>query len=119
MNGRNLLRAAWACHATLFAAVMLGIAGSSVPAAGRIALATAAAAPLLLAAPGLYRARRYTFQWLALALVVYAGVAIVEVVASLGRSAAAAVALLAALLEIAFLYLLNRSAREAPRARRE
>src|SRR5690606_21636531 len=59
MNGRNLLRAAWACHATLFAAVMLGIAGSSVPAAGRIALATAAAAPLLLAAPGLYRARRY------------------------------------------------------------
>lgn len=119
MSGRSLLRAAWACHATLFAAVVLGVAGSSLPAAGRIALAIGAAAPLVLAVPGLYRARRYTFQWLALALVVYAGAAIVEVVASLGRSVPASVALLAALLEIALLYLLNRSARAAPRARRE
>lgn len=119
MSRRNLVRAAWVCHATLIAAVVLGVLGVSLPAAVRIVVAAAAAAPLLLAIPGLRRGSRYTFQWLALALVVYAGAAIVEVVASLGRSFASAVALLAALLEIALLYLLNRSTPAARRAMRE
>ncbi len=114
MSRDRLLLAAWTCHAVLIAAVVAGLLGASLPAAGGLVAAAAAALPLLLAVPGLYRARRYTFQWLALALVVYAGAAIVEVVASLGRSLAAAVVLLAALLEIALLYMLNRS----PTARR-
>jgi uncharacterized membrane protein len=56
------------------------------------------AAPLLIGLPGLLRGRRYTYQWLSLALGVYAGYAVMESVANpVGRPWASAAALLACL----------------------
>src|SRR5690606_18396342 len=110
-------------HLTLLAAVSIGLAraelGGTVSGnvAVRAVLVAAGAAPLVLAIPGLYRGRRYTFRWLALALVAYAGLAATEVVASLGTSVAASIALLAALIELGL--LLSRSGATPPRATRE
>lgn len=115
MSRSRLLRAAWVCHAVLLIAVVIGTLFTAADAGVRAALTVAAAAPLLLAIPGLRRGKRYTFQWLALVLVVYTGIAVVEVVVSLGRSLPAVAALLAALIELALLYSLNRLPSTTPR----
>lgn len=119
MSACTLLRCAWLCHAVLLVAVVSGTLSVSGGAGVRAALTVAGAAPLLLAVPGLLRGKRYTFQWLALALVVYSGFAMVEVVVSLGRSLPAAVVLLAALMELALLYSLNRLPSPRPPGTRE
>jgi uncharacterized membrane protein len=117
MSARTMLIAAWCCHGVLLAAAMLGLLTASFDPGVRGVLAVSAAAPLLLAIPGLRSGRRYTFQWLALVLVGFAGAAAVEVVASLGRSVLASAVLLAALIELALLFVLSRS-RPAPRPAR-
>jgi uncharacterized membrane protein len=103
-----LVLVVWACHGTLLGAVSLGLLTSSLPVAARAVLAAGLALPLLAALPGLRKRRRYTYQWLAFALVAYSGGAAVEVVATSGRSPFASTALLAALIELAILYTLNR-----------
>lgn len=118
MSGHTLVLAARLCHGVLLGAVLLGILGSALPLAVRAALAAAAALPLAAAVPGLVRRRRYTYQWLAFALVAYAGGAAVEVVATSGRSPFATIALLAALIELGLLFALSRAGR-APEASRE
>lgn len=123
MTRRALDAALGLSHLTLLAAVSIGLARAELGGAvsGNVAvravLVAAGAAPLVLAIPGLYRGRRYTFRWLALALVAYAGLAATEVVASLGTSVAASIALLAALIELGL--LLSRSGTTPPRATRE
>jgi uncharacterized membrane protein len=114
MSARSMLIAVWCCHGALLAAALLGLLTSSFDLAVRGVLALVAAAPLVFAIPGLRSGRRYTFQWLALVLVGFAGAAAVEVVASLGRSVLATVVLLAALIELALLFALSRL-RPAPR----
>jgi len=118
MSGNALAVAAWLCHGTLLGAVALGILGSALPIEVRAAFAAVAALPLAAAIPGLARRRRYTYQWLAFALVAYAGGAAVEIVATSGRSPFATIVLLAALIELGLLFALNRGAR-APEASRE
>ena len=103
---RPLELALWISHAGLLAAATLGIVAAELGAPARAALLVLAAAPLLLALPGLYRRRRTTYQWLALVLVPYAGLAAAEVVATLGASAFGSLALLASLVELALLFLL-------------
>ena len=57
--------------------------------------------PLLLAIPGLAAGRRYTYQWMSLALAVYAGYAVTEAVANPpARAWASAAVLLSGLLFI-------------------
>lgn len=109
MSGATLVRAAWLCHAMLLAAVTLGVLTSGWSIGARLTLAALAAAPLLAAVPGLRRRRRYTYQWLAFALVAYAGAAAVEVIAAAGRAPFATAALLAALIELWLLFTLNRA----------
>ncbi|HEY8432835.1 MAG TPA: DUF2069 domain-containing protein [Sandaracinaceae bacterium] len=119
MSANALVGAAWVCHAVLLAAVTVGLMTSALPLAGRAMLAAAAALPLAAAVPGLARRRRYTYLWLAFALVGYAGAAAVEVVATSGRAPFATVALLAALIELGLLFMLSRRAPPRPRANRE
>lgn len=99
------------CHALLLGACAALVASAPLGTAPRVALLVAVAAPLLLAVPGLLAGRRYTLQWLAILLVLYIGGAMVELVVR-GRAAAAVLALLAALAELALLLttLRNRSA---------
>jgi len=118
MSANALVVAAWLSHGVLLAAATIGILTSALPLPGRVALAVAAALPLVAAIPGLARRRRYTYQWLAFALVGFAGAASVEVVASLGRSPFAATVLLAALVELGLLFTLSRPARPRPPANR-
>ncbi len=108
MSRRVLVRAAWICHAALLAAVTFGVLTSAWSTGVRLTLAAVAAAPLLAAMPGLRRRHRYTYQWLAFALVAYAGAAAVEVIAAAGRAPFATLALLAALVELGLLFTLNR-----------
>jgi uncharacterized membrane protein len=56
------------------------------------------AAPLLIALPGLVSGRRYTYQWVSLALAVYAGYAVTEAVANPAARIWASVAVLLACL---------------------
>lgn len=57
--------------------------------------------PLLLAVPGLAAGRRYTYQWMSLALAVYAGYGVTEAVANpAARAWASAAVLLSGLLFI-------------------
>ncbi|HEX6992613.1 MAG TPA: DUF2069 domain-containing protein [Gammaproteobacteria bacterium] len=118
MSANALVVAAWLCHGALLAAATVGLMTSALPLPGRVALAAAAASPLVAAAPGLARRRLYTYQWLAFALVGYAGAAAVEVVATSGRSPLATIALLAALVELGVLFTLSRAARPRPPANR-
>ena len=118
MSGNALVIAAWLCHGALLGAATLGIMMSALPVPGRIALAAAAALPLAAAIPGLLHRRRYTYQWLAFALVVYAGAGAVEVVATSGRSPFATIALLAALIELGVLFTLNRTGGPPPQGNR-
>lgn len=119
MSRDALVFAAWLCHGALLAAITFGLLTSELPWPVRIAVAAAAALPLVAAVPGLRQRRRYTYQWLAFALVAYAGVAVVEVVATSGRSPFATLALLAALIELALLFTLNRARPSPPPANRE
>lgn len=100
--------ALWLSHAVLLIAAVLTLATAEFNVLLRIILAVAVAAPLLLAGPGLYRARRATYQWVMLLLVIYIGMAVLEVVATLGASMFSSVALLAALCELAILVRLIR-----------
>jgi uncharacterized membrane protein len=110
----HLHRAALVVHGTLIFAVAAAVGLEPGP---RLAIAAVAALPLLLAVPGLVRGRRYTCQWLAVLLVLYAGAASVEVVAAAGQAHAAALALLAALAELGLVLALIRGFR--PTATRE
>jgi uncharacterized membrane protein len=76
-------------------------------------------APLLATLPGLLTRRRRALVWLALLLVVYAGAAVTEAVASAGAQWAASVAALAAVIELAVLPILSRRDRSRPQAARE
>ncbi len=105
-----LRRAALAAHGVLCVATAVGVARLGIPPAARAVLLVAALAPLAAAWPGLYRGRLYTYQWTALTLVLFAGASIVEVVASLGGAVVATLVLLAALVELALLFLLSRRA---------
>lgn len=98
-------------HAVLILATAAGIAVAGLGLGGRAALLVVVLAPLALGVPGLYAGRLYTYQWMALAMVLFAGGAVVEVVATLGRSVPAGLVLLAALLELAVLFVLSRRAR--------
>src|SRR5690606_36731511 len=71
----TLVVAVWLCHGVLLAAVTVGLMTMELMLSGRVALAIAAALPLAAAIPGLVRRRRYTYLWLAFALVGYAGAA--------------------------------------------
>ena len=104
-----LLEIAVGCHALL--AVCTAVLGYETVAASpwRELACLAAAAPLGATLPGLVARRSRALVWLALLLVVYAGGAITEVVASAGGSAAASGATLAAVLELGLLPTLSRS----------
>ena len=102
---RHLRRAVLVVHGLLIAAVVGAVGLASAP---RIALAAAVALPLLLAVPGLVRSRRSTYPLLAVVLVPYAGAASIEIVAAAGETRAAALALLAALVELGLLLALIR-----------
>jgi uncharacterized membrane protein len=92
-------------HALLTCAVVASI---GVATAAQVAIAAVLAAPLALAIPGLLHRRRNTYQRLAVVLVLYAGAASVEVIATSGAGYAAALSLLAALTELALLLMLIR-----------
>jgi len=115
MGARSLHGAAVGAHVVLLALVLCSVGAGGLPPGWRAAAALAAGAPLALALPGLIRGRRYTCQWLAVVLVLYAGAATVEVVAAAGRATWAALAMLVSLLELGLLVALSRSlARRAP-----
>jgi uncharacterized membrane protein len=116
---RNRYRiAVLVCHALLAAGIALGMASSTLPIGARLGLATVALLPLIAAIPGLARSSRYTYQWVTVALVIYIGMAAVEVVASLARSLPATIVLFAALIELFLLLGLIRMS-EARRAHGE
>lgn len=98
-----------AAHALLLIFAVAAVAGSALSTGWRAGLACAAVAPLALAFPGLLRGRRRTHSWAALLMVLFAGGATVEVVASQGRAPLVSVVLLAALVELALLFLISRS----------
>lgn len=77
------------------------------------------ALPLLVTLPGLLARRRRALVWLALLLVVYAGAAVTEAVASAGTELAASVAALSAVIELGILPILSRRDRSARRGARE
>lgn len=81
----------------------------------RMLLIGVALLPLALSLPGLMRSDSATQRWLALALVLYAGLGSVEVIATM--SLAAAGWFFCALIELALVVMLSRQA--APRARDE
>ena len=116
MSTTALRALAASCHAVLIAAVAaLMLRAIDASPAREIALA-AALLPLLLTLRGALGSRPRAAQWLSVLLVVYAGGAAVEVVASLGRAWPASIALLAALSELAVLLSLIRRNRARPRA---
>lgn len=100
-----------AAHTLLLIFTVAAVAGTELPTGWRAGLACAAAAPLALAFPGLLRGRRRTHSWAALLMVLFAGAAIVEVVASQGRAPLVSVVLFAALTELALLFLISRGGR--------
>lgn len=106
--------ALWISHGVLILAVILTLLTAEFGVILRIILAIALATPLLLAVPGLAERRRATYQWLMLLLVIYIGMAVLEVVATLGASMFSSVALLAALVELASLVRLIRLADPLP-----
>jgi len=69
-----------------------------------IALMLAGTLPLLLAIPGLRLGSIYTYQWLSIVAVLYVGIGLAEMIASLGQSRAAiALTLTSSVLLIALL----------------
>jgi uncharacterized membrane protein len=96
LEAHHLHRAALLVHTALLAAVAGAVGLSPGP---------------RLAVPGLLRRRRAAYQWLAVGLVLYVGAASVEVVAASGQARAAALVLLAALVELGLLLALIRGVR--------
>jgi uncharacterized membrane protein len=118
-GSRRLHRALWLSHGALLSAAILAVATADIGAAARAVLAVVAAAPLLLAVPGLRRRQRYTYQWLTVVLVIYVGAALVEVVATLGGSLFSGIVLFAALIELVLLLALIRAPAPPPATPRE
>jgi uncharacterized membrane protein len=98
-------------HGVLLLFAVAAVATSSLAVGWRAALAAAAAAPLGGGVPGLLRRRPSTYTWTALVMVLFAGAGVVEVVASLGRAPLVAIVLLAAVTELALLFVISRGAR--------
>ncbi|HEX5421235.1 MAG TPA: DUF2069 domain-containing protein [Gammaproteobacteria bacterium] len=98
-------------HLVLLFAAVAAIATAAVGPGLRVLLFTAAIAPLAAGLPGLRRGRQRTYQWLALAMVPFAGISASEVVATLGRAVPCSIVLLASLVELALLFMLTRRAR--------
>jgi uncharacterized membrane protein len=111
---RNLILSA---HLCLAIAVGWTLAALEVSAGARLLLLGCAVLPLLLFIPGLVAGRRNTLRWLAVALVLYAGLATVEVIAT--ATLAAAAWLLFALLELALTLMAGRAAATQSRAATE
>ena len=65
----------------LLLAVVVGFWHWRVPGASAV-IGVLLTLPLLLAIPGLAAGRRYTYQWMSLALAVYAGYGVTEAVAN-------------------------------------
>lgn len=102
-----LHRLALLSHLGLALAVVLTLGTLDLAPVYRSLVVMLALLPLVVGLPGLWRRRRTGLQWLAVALVVYAGLGSVEVIA---RSHPAAVAvLLLALLELALAFSLTRA----------
>ena len=107
---RTLERALLGVHAALLLITVAAVAASGLSVAARAGLAATTAAPLALALPGLYRGTLRAYQWTALGMVLFAGAATVEIVATLGRAPLVSAMLLASLTELALLFLLTRRA---------
>lgn len=119
ISARGLAAAALACHALLIGVFGVTLArGLARGSFGSLAW-IAAALPLIAAWPGLRRRNRTAEQWTAFLLVLYAGAASVEVVASAGGAPLAAIALFAALAELGILFALSRAPQLPLRADRE
>ena len=106
----------WICHVSLIVAFVLWILALQPPQPWPGIVLAVLIAPLLIAAGGLYRDQRYTYQWLSLVLVIYSGVGIVEVIASQRSTSAAVVVVLATGAELLIVLSLIRN---APSTRRE
>jgi hypothetical protein len=102
-------RIAIGAHFGLLVAVVATIAAFDLALWLRLGLATTASLPLLATMRGLLTARGPALPWLALALVGYAGLGTVEVIA--GLSIAAGLLLFLALLELGLLLILRRATR--------
>ncbi|MBN1237701.1 MAG: DUF2069 domain-containing protein [Gammaproteobacteria bacterium] len=109
-------RGMWLSHGALLLSALLALALADIGYAARVILAAVAAAPLLLAVPGLRRRQRTTYQWMSVALVIYVGAAAVEVVATLGASVFSGIALFSALAELVLLLQLIREPPARPAA---
>jgi uncharacterized membrane protein len=108
-------RLALATHLGLAIATALTLRGLNLDPMLRFATMVVALLPLAVTLPGLLARRRNHLQWLALALVLYAGLGAVEVIAT--RHWANVAVLLFALLELALVLRLTRAPRPpAPRA---
>ena len=109
-QGSPLETAVLVCHTVLALAVAALVFSfvSSLPAG--LALAVLAAAPLLATLHKL-AASAHARPWVALLLVLYAGAASIEVVATLGAAHLASVVLLAAVLELGMLLAVIRRSR--------
>jgi Predicted membrane protein (DUF2069) len=110
-----LRRLTLATHIGLAGGVGLTLGSLELGTIWRVSIALVALLPLAASLPGLMAARRSSMRWLALALVFYAGLGAVEVIA---RTHPAAVAvLLCALIELALVLSLTRAPRpQSPRA---
>ena len=99
MSGERVWQRATVVLCLLLAAVV-GVWHWRVPGASA-AIGALLTLPLVLAIPGLAAGRRYTYQWMSLALAVYAGYGVTEAVANpAARTWASAAALLSGLLFI-------------------
>lgn len=102
-----LRRLLLAVHVVLTVCVAVLVFTAAPAAPWNVVLAAGAAAPLLAALPGLLADRRYSYQWLSIALVIYVSAAAMEVVAAGVRPVAAAT-LLAAVMALALVLVLVR-----------
>lgn len=103
----QLHRVALAAHLGLALAVALTLGSIDLGPVYRPAIVLLALLPLAATFPGLLRRRRASMQWLAVALVLYAGIGAVEVIAR--SHPGAIVLLLLALLELALAQRLIRA----------
>jgi len=99
-----------AAHLALCVTVSLAIVDAIPGAEARVIVVAMAELPLLLCLPGLVRLRARVLSWLALVLVPYCGLGVVETMAA-GSWVGAGV-LLAALVDLGLVLSLNRAARQ-------
>lgn len=90
-------------HAAVLASLVWLVATAGLQPIAAVMAAALGAAPLMLGIPGLRAGRRYTLQWLAIALVFYLGLGVAETIATQARSPAAIALLLASSTELALL----------------